>query len=210
MILSLEKTRFSDGNLARHGAILKDSSEDFLKLQFQDIYHNIPFGHEDRDRFVNARQAEVVFPKRLSLYYLKYICCRSQAEYDTLRTVLSTTVWTKWRDRVRFRNPHTLFHRRWLHVANSTLTKEFITFDFHQPVEAADSGPFNIRVEIGDKWSHQKFEFERQFQDIVEEIPNMRLSLDLSDTSLSDYDVSLTIDGKLAYSGTFTDDVSPF
>ncbi len=210
MILSLEETRFSNGNLARQGARLFDSSTEFLNLQFQDIYHNIPFSREDRDRIVNARHAEVVFPQCLSLYYLKYICCRSQAEYDTLRTMLSPTVWNKWRDRVRFRNPHTLFHRRWLHVESSTLTRKLITIDFHRPVETADYGPFDLRVEISNKWSHATFVYARRFQDIVEELPNLRLGLDLSDKSLSDYDVSLTIDGALAYSGSFTDDGIPF
>jgi len=209
-IITLEKTKFSAGSLARRDYELFDSAEELLCLNFCDIFHNAPFGDDERNRIINARHAEVVFPERLSLYYLKYICCRSQAEYDTLRNLLSHVNWNKWKSKVRFRNPHVLFHRRWLHVRDTTLTRNHIVFNLHPPTELQDCGPFRLRVDINDYWSQDSYYYDCEYTNIIEELPNMRLELDLKEAHLRDYSVSLTIDDKLAYSGAYTDDTIPF
>ncbi len=209
-IITLEAARFSKGSLAGGNYTFYESAEDIRHLSFTEIYHNAPFRGDDRSHIVNMRPSEVVFPKRVSLYYLKYICCRSQAEYITLQNLLSPTNWDKWKSKVRFRNPHVLFYRRWLHVRDVTLTKELITFDLHSPADLLDYGPYHFMVEIYDSWTHDKYYFECDYVSIVDELPNLRLELNLTETDLSDYSVRLMIDNKLAFSGTYTDDTIPF
>lgn len=210
LIMSLQETRFSAGSLARQDYTLYRNAEDLPHLSFKDIYHNLPFSRNEKSHIVNARQAEVIFPERLSLYSLKFICCRSQAEYDTLRNLLSPVNWNKWKSKVRFRNHHLLFNRRWLHVRDATLTRNHIVFNFHPPTETQDCGPFNLRVDINDNWSRDNYYFDSEYENIVSELSNLRLELDLSETNLRDYSVTLTIDDKLAYSGNYTDDTIPF
>ena len=156
-IITLDVAKFSAGNLARRGQPLYDSASDFLGLNFADIYHIGPFADDEKDRIINARHAEVVFPKQLSLFYLKHICCRSKAEYDSLRNLLSNVNWNKWKSKVHSRNPHSLFNLEWLHVTSVTLKREQIIFELHRPSRADDHGPFNIRVDIDDAWSQGSF-----------------------------------------------------
>ena len=99
-IISLNATHFSTGNLARRGCRLFRTADEFISLPFRDIYHNTPYNPEDRDRYVNASQAEVIYPKRISLDHLKFIYCRSSAERETLQNLLPPAVWKRWETKV--------------------------------------------------------------------------------------------------------------
>ncbi len=72
-IIALEKTKFSEGSLARRDYKLYESADDILRFKFKEIYHNKPFTKDEHKRIVNMRQAEVIFPKRVSLHYLKFM-----------------------------------------------------------------------------------------------------------------------------------------
>ena len=209
-IITLPNTRFSDGSLARQDHNLYESADQFAQLRFEEIYHNKWFSPEDRRRIINARHSEAIYPRKIPLDYLSYICARSQAEYDSLRNLLSPMVWNRWKDKVRLRNPHVLFNKRWLHISDATLTKHRISFQFNVPTETADYGPFKLRVDIYDQWTRKSYYFEHAYEDIVGEIPNHVLDLKLAEAKLTDYSVVFTIDGALAYYGKYTDDSIPF
>lgn len=209
-LITLEKTMFSNGSLARKNYAVFRSANDFRQLDFKKIYHNQWFTEKDKQEIVNSRHAEVIHPKSVSLKYLRYICCRSQAEYETLRNLLSPVIWNKWRPLVRARNPHLLYNLKWLHVKEATLTKRLIALEFNTPTAEYDYGPYEMRVDIYDLRSSNKFFYQSSFENIVDQLPTRRLELQLDDTRLIDYRVILTIDENLAYSGIYTDDRSPF
>ena len=209
-IISLNDTSFSDGSLARRGHNLSTTADEFTQLPFEDIYHDTRFSSEDRDRIINARQAEVIYPKRIPLNYLNYICCRSQAEYETLYNLLAPVVWNRWESKVRTRNPHLLFNQEWLYIKDVTLEKESIYINFKRPSDTDFYGPFKIRVDITDLWSGEPYWFEQKYSNIVAELENTRLNLDLSGRNISEYAVRVSIDGKLAYLGRYTSDDIPF
>ena len=209
-IITLNDTRFSDGNLARNEYNIFSSADEFIQLPFEDIYHDAGFSQEDKGRIIKARQAEVIYPKRISLNYLKYICCRSQAEYETLYNLLSPVVWNRWESKVRTPNPHLLFNQEWLYIKDVTLEKESIHINFKRPNNTCFYGPFKIRVDITDLWTGEPYWFEQKYSHIVAELENTRLNLDLSGINISEYVVRVSIDGKLAYLGRYTSDNIPF
>ena len=209
-IISLDETWFSNGSLARQGYELYRSAIEYSRLDFEKIYHNQWFSEEEKRDIINCRHAEVIHPRAVSLDHLRYICCRSQAEYETLRNLLSPVIWNKWRSLIRTRNPHLLFSLKWLHVTKATLTAQSIAFEFHAPTSRLDCGPFEIRVDIYDSRSSDSFNIEVSYENILEGLPSLRLNVDLKSIDLVDYRVILTIDKNLAYAGTYTDDRIPF
>ena len=207
-IISLNATRFSDGNLASSRRSIFCSADEFIRLPFEDIYE------EGKWYITIPKQAEVIYPKRISLDYLKYICCRSQAEYETLYNLLSPVVWNRWKSKVRIRNPHLLFYKRWLHIEEVRLKKESIDINFNLPDENERQyhGPFKIRVDIEDQWTNNSYYFQREYTNIIAELTNESLNLDLSNINISDYNVRVSIgsNDKLAYLGEYRDDNIPF
>ena len=206
-IISLNATRFSDGNLASSRSSIFCSADEFIRLPFEDIYE------EGKWYITTPKQAEVIYPKRISLDYLKYICCRSQAEYETLYNLLPPVVWNRWKSKVRIRNPHLLFHKRWLHIEEVGLKKESIDVNFNLPNENERQchGSFKIRVDIEDQQTNNSYYFEQEYISIVAELTNESLNLDLSGINISNYTAVVSIDGNLAYLGRYAEiDGIPF
>ena len=206
-IITLPDTCFSDGNLTRNDTRLFTTADEFItQLPFEDIYHDTGWSSEPENRhdeIKNRRQAEVIYPKKISLDYLKYICCRSQAEYETLRHLLSPNDWKKWESKVRVPNdPHLLFKKEWLHIEYVKLTKKSINIHFNLPDECRYYGPFKIRINI-DLWAYFRYYHEKVFEDIVAELDNARFNLDLPNINITNYIVKVFIDDNLAYSGVY-------
>ena len=86
-IITLPETEFSATSFARLTTETYRDAQEFRQLPFDDIYHDKWFSSQDRDKIIGARQAEVVYPQRINLQFLEQICCRSQAEYETLRNL---------------------------------------------------------------------------------------------------------------------------
>jgi len=213
-IITLNNTRFSNGNLARREHIIFTSSDDFTQLPFSDIYSDGPYYYETQERhdeIKNRRQAEVIYPKRMSLNHLKYIGCRSEAEYDTLLNLLSPIVWKRWQSKIAISKGQRLFNKDWLYIEDVTLTKKNISINFNRPIKREDFGPFKIGFDIKNLSTNRPYPFfEREYSDIVSELPDGKLDLDLSGIDISAYDVEISIDDKLAYLGKYTDDDIPF
>lgn len=214
-IITLNNTRFSNGNLARRKHNIFNSTDEFTQLPFSDIYSDGPYHYETQERhdeIKNRRQAEVIYPKSISLDYLKYIGCRSEAEYDTLRNLLSPVVWKQWQSKIaiskykRLSDEERLFNEEWLYIEDVILTKKNISIQFKRPIKREDFGPFKIRVDIKNLSTNRSYPFEREYSDIVSELPDGKLGLDLSGIHISAYDVEISINDKLAYLGKYTDD----
>lgn len=212
-VLGRDDSKFSNGSLARHQHDIFDSPDAFVHLPFEDIYHNSAWGHEEQSRqqeIKNRRHAEVIIPKRISLRYLEYIVCRSQAEYETLYNLLSTSVWRQWRPKVAVSKRRQLFNNAWLYAKESTLQSKVAKIHFNSPNQRQFFGPFKIRVDITDNTTGDAYYFEHRYVDVIAEMPNLQLSLNLSNINSVNYTTRVTIDGKLAYLGTYKGDDIPF
>ena len=80
--------QFSDRNLARQSTRRGQDTGFLRSLDFQDIYHNQAMGPEDKSELTSRRQAEIIVPDELGLESLKYVATRSEAERQTLLTLL--------------------------------------------------------------------------------------------------------------------------
>ena len=212
-VITLMDTRFSTGSLARADHIILDSAEAFSKLPFHDIYHNSGWGNENVDRqdeIKNRRHAEAIYPTKISLTYVDYIVCRSQAEYETLQNLLSPSVWNQWKRKVAVSKYRRLFNNEWLFVKEANLSLDKIEIGFNFPTHARYSGPFSLRVDITDNLTGQTWFYEKHYENIVSELVEPKVSLNLSSLQLPNYTTRITIDKALAFLGKYSGDEIPF
>ncbi len=132
-VITLADSEFSIGTLAGHTTQTYKTAEDFANFPFDYIYHDNWFTPEDRNCIISARQAEVIYPQRINLQYLKLICCRSQAEYETLRNLLSTQIWNDWKDRIKVIGHQPVFFKKWLYIDQITLRDDNVILKFNLP-----------------------------------------------------------------------------
>ena len=200
-IITCKKTRFSDGNLASKDSTIFSKAKEFRKLDFDLIYNER--NEFQSKKFKRARQAEVIYPERVSLKHLKCIRCRSSAEYETLKNLLPSDTWSIWEDRVKYTNSHQLFNKFWLHVEEVKLSKESIDILFNAPCRTEDYGPFEIHVSIEDTTSEKSYYFKHQYKDIVSELENQTLVIAMQNARLLIYRVKIVINDELAYLGRY-------
>ncbi len=201
-VLARVDSKFSSGSLASHHHEVFDSPDEFIHLPFRDIYHNSPLKYRKQE-IINRRHAEVIVPKSISLNYLEYIVCRSQAEYETLYNLLSTSVWQQWKPKIVVSKQRQLFNNEWLHIKECTLNSKSALFRINSPNDSKYYGPFKIRVDFADIMKGESYYFESIYTDVFAEIPNLQLSLDLSGMNSDNYTVRVSIDDKLAYVGKY-------
>ena len=202
-IITLGDTRFSNRNLASGMTSIFTSADQFTQLPFKDIYHNHSlhsYSDENKQYITTTKQAEVIYPKRISLDHLKFIYCRSQAEYETLRNLLPPDVWERWHDKIEVNERGKLFSKEWLHIKTVTLTKESADIHFHLPKKREYYGPFKISCHMQDTSTGESHWLKREYADIVAELDDAKF-WDFSDKfdKINNYVVEVFIDDNLAY-----------
>ncbi len=202
-------SRFSDGNLANAASELVevniyDNAADFERLPFDMIYHDSRVPSEERNKIISHRHAEVIVPQVVELDSLRYIWCRTQAEYETLRFLLPDALWRQWRDKITARTDYNLFNREWVHVEQATLTSTGITFRFNPSRKPEDAGWFSLRGEVMDIATGSTHYWETKDVQIKQ-----RLRVELPYRSRQ-YAVQLFIDDHLAYASRYQEENLPF
>ncbi|NWF69507.1 MAG: DUF4433 domain-containing protein [Chloroflexi bacterium] len=188
-------SRFSEGDIYRTRQSFKRAA-DFRKLPFERIYHDSWFNAEERDEIMLRRQAVALIPKQLGLEHLRYVCCRSEAERETLRTLLPPAVWSQYADKITARTDFNLFHRKWAYVEAAELGTQRVQIRF-KPCED-DCGSFNLRVEA-EEWSGRRHEW--QTPDFV---PGEPFQLDIAALNPAHgYWLRVYLDDALAYAGRY-------
>ena len=84
-ILTDTETYYSDGNIASPGVKIANSSDFYLWLDFDDIYHDSSlYGYDPyaRASIIYHRQSEVLIKNKLTLDQLDLIFCRSNAQLE--------------------------------------------------------------------------------------------------------------------------------
>ena len=120
----------------------------FENLPFRDIYHNSSLGEDEKRLIVSRRHAEVIVPNRLDLESLRYIWCRSEAEKETLISLLSHHQLTQWSHKIFHGKKYDLFFSRWSYVDRAEVSNTRVQFNFNR--NTVTPGPFDLRCRIID------------------------------------------------------------
>lgn len=206
-VLANSDSRFTDGNLATTPEVFSKAA-DLEQLPFKRIYHNsaLPISDTPEKRnIIFHRNAEVIIPTQLGLSALRYIVCRSQAEYETFLHLLPRNARAHWRNNIRIDNHRTrLFFKRWAYVESVELNSSHIAFHFNKSIE--HPGPFHAKISIADTLSDKRFAWEKQKLTAAGS-----LSLSLGNAApLFDYFARVTLDGQIAYAGRYQNDDLPW
>jgi hypothetical protein len=195
---------FTDGNAASSEAVVADSIAELKQIPFDLVYHDTWFEPSERDEIIYHRHAEVLVPERLGLGALRFIGCRSQAEYTTLLSLLPPGTLTRWKDKIGVPSNLRLFHRRWSFVRRVEMDKEALIFRFNRGTEAP--GPFDARVVIVESPTDVRYIWQdKEF--LAKDILRLKLT---ALKNPQDYSVSLDLDGHLALAGRYQEDDLPF
>ena len=203
-ILTRANTEFSNGNLAAANAATANHAAFLERIPFQMVYHEGSFQPSDKATIIFHRNAEVIVPDELDLSPLRFVGCRTQAEYETLLDLLGAEARKRWSAKIGLGVKASLHYRFWTFVEQVELTRERIRFQFNP--SSKTPGPFrayvNIREhETGDAygWSQESF------------LANSTLELDVRVLRHPEaYTVRLELDGQLAYSNRFEEQYIPF
>ena len=202
IVLSRADSRFTHGNLksARESF---SSASDFEKIPFESVYHSGPFEPHQRDTIVFHRHAEVIVPTQMDIGALRYIVCRSQAEYETLLHLLPPPTHNRWRKRIGIFPGLYLFEKKWTFVER--VAKDFSSIVFYFNRDSQALGPFRVQHEIIDAQTFRSLDSAN----LPNYFTNQPLRLDLQTIGFpSDYFVRLWIDGQLAYVDRYVDDLT--
>jgi hypothetical protein len=201
-ILTRADTEFSDGNLAANAATGTDAR--FLeRIPFERVYHDSWFEASEKATIIFHRHAEVIIPNELDLSAVRFVGCRTQAEYETLLHLLDPPARKKWGAKIGLGAKASLHYRRWTFVEQAELTGNRIRFRFNP--SSATPGPFRALVRIREDaagneyiWSSDEF------------LANSVLELSLQTLRRpEEYTVRLELNGQLAYMNHYQED-TPF
>jgi hypothetical protein len=200
-ILSADETLFTDGNIASPGVNISDEVSFFLSLSFEDIYHNSSlygFDQQRKSSIIYHRQSEILIKNELPLSNLSQIFCRSQAEYETLRSLLPKKIWQKYSGKIGVDSKNSFFFAEWPFIQMVELQQKLITVLFNSPAV----GPYNIKMEIRRNSDNQLFEWRSEAYYI-----QSQFKLDLSKiNNLGEYKFKIEIDNHIAYLGKYAYD----
>ena len=200
-ILSDERTKFSDGNLAAANPRVGDDANFLESIPFEKVYHDSWLNESEKRSIIYHRHAEVIVPTELDLSTLRTIACRTEAELQTLRYLLTSNNRQKLIKHVKLgRN---LFFRRWTFVEAAELEQQNVKLRFNS--SSALPGPFTARVEVKDLDTNKTYDWKNdQYQaasDLTLRVPAFVVS--------TPYEIRFTLDGAIAFAGTYIPDV-PF
>ena len=157
-ILINKTTCFSDGNLAA-GAQTGETSNFFLSLPFEKIYHDRGLTEGDKRNIIFHRHAEVIILKSLELSSLKFIWCRSQAEFETLIYLLPSKIHQKWVKKIGVGNKSLLFYAYWSFIVKADLSTSTVSFTFNP---SRTPGPFHAELDIEEVETKVVYSWEKK------------------------------------------------
>ena len=134
-VLSRTDSCFSDGNLGSPYANVSRDVSFLIQILFNFVYHDTWFDRSERDQIVHHRNAEVLVPQRMGLESLRFIGCRSEAEYTTLLHLLPPESHSRWVGKIGVLSNLHLFHQRWTFVEQVDMSVEKIVFNFNRSCE---------------------------------------------------------------------------
>ncbi len=204
-VLSKVDVLFTDGTVAA-GAQPTGNVDFFKAIPFETVYHSGPFDNSIPNRIVYRRNAEVLAPERLSTTAIRFIFCRSQAEYDTLLDLLPPGTFNHWVDNIGVRPQLNLFHKAPFFMEQVEMTRESVLFRFNIGALGNPSGPFKARAQIVETLTGSRFVWSKDDFVVSSTLPLSLLNL----RNPQDYTVRFWLDDQLAYSGRYQEEQLPF
>jgi hypothetical protein len=198
---------FSDGGLNSYTAQRLYTAVELENLPWQKVYHNTwydPHSAAESD-IAFRRNAEVVVHKRLDLKALRSIFCRSEAERETLLYLLPQRLRKKYQNKIFSTARVNLYFREHTFIQSVRLSSNSATFFFSPDTKS--SGPFSLRAHV---------QIEPSKTVLQAEIENFELPKSFGTrwdfpSPVSEYNLSLTLDGHQAYTNRFIEeDEIPF
>ena len=162
----LDPTFYSLMVMSHQIPTLRAKIEEFERLPFHLIYHSSPILATDPTSITYHRNAEVLVPRQLPLDSLKWIACRSEAEYETLLHLLPTSVRVQWIPRIGVWPNYQLFHNRWSFVERVRSSGDILIFTLNKQTESP--GPFAAVVELLETATGTRYRWSRTDYDISE------------------------------------------
>ncbi len=203
-VFSRADCRFSDGNLGAARATVQDDIPFLKQIPFDMVYHDARFDPPERDQIVYHRNAEVLVLERMGLEGLRYIGCRSPAEYETLLYLLPSEMRSRWKEKIGVRPELRLFNRGWTFVEQVEMSAEKLIFRFNRNTKTP--GPFDARVALVDTGTGQRF----NWRDSEYQAKNTLTLMLHNMGNPRDYTACLSLDGNLAYAARYQGDALPF
>jgi hypothetical protein len=192
-IITARGTIFTEGNASTKGCRRGDDLKFLQSIPFGKVYHDTWISNDQRD-VVFRRCAEVLVENELSLTHLKHVFCRSQAEYETLYSLLDAKARELFKGRIGV--SAALHYKKWSYVESAELTPTRVKFRFSP--STTTPGPFDIQFTVRDlsgqplgTWGASEYQ------------ANDKLLLNLH-RGFGSYIAELSLDNALAYRNTFT------
>ena len=207
-VLSEAESLFTHGNLASSHTIPTGGISSFQQIPFDLVYHDTWFDHAERANIVYHRNAEVLVAKRLGLEAVKMICCRSQAEYETLLHLLPPGTLARWVSKIGVQPSLHLFHNQWTFVERVEMSPRKLMFRFNKGTMTP--GPFDARVEITElpTTSPKRYIWhDEQFHTSPNDVWNIALH---PLQNPQDYTIRLFLDQQLAFASRYQEEDLPF
>lgn len=202
-ILTRASTEFSEGNLAANAAT-GDDAKFFGGIPFEKVYHDTWFEPSQKAPIIFHRHAEVILPNELDLNPLRFVGCRTQAEWETLMYLLEPEARKKWSAKIGPGAKANLHYKRWTFVEQVELSRNKIRFQFNP--SSATPGPFRACVEIREDVTGKVYRWN---QDQFYAKSNLELSTGPL-THPDGYTIRLELDGQLAYANHYEQIEIPF
>lgn len=129
-ILALPNVFYSETSLATRKHHLTKDINEFKNFDFKKIYSLGPY--PDGKNFTPYRHAEVIIPDMIDLSYLKLICCRTKAEYETFCFLLKENgIYEEYKDKILIKeSERILFYKNALYLSKVNLMSDNIMFIF--------------------------------------------------------------------------------
>ncbi len=199
-VLSMRETRFSNGNLAA-GADFGDDATFLKQIPFEKVFHDGPLQNEQKKEIIYRRHAEVVVPNQLRLDNLKWIVCRSEAESQTLKHLLSPSLKRKWIDRIVVDSRRAFFFCYWTFIEKILPSNNAFVIVFNEP-----NGPFDVSILLTAIGTGKEYTYRRHFEKLNEKL---RLSLNKVDAP-DGFNLEVRLDNNLACSVDWLPEEFPF
>lgn len=202
-VLTRIDTQFSNGNLAANAAT-GDDARFLASIPFEMVYHDSWFEPPQKAAIIFHRHAEVIVPNELELSPLRYVGCRTQAEYETLLHLLKPQALEQWSAKIGPSSKGNLHYRRWTFVEQVELSDKNIRFHFNPSSSTPE--PFSARAEIRELETGDVYTWENNSYSA-----DSTLKLDLKTLKHPEaYEVHLYLNGALAYGNMYKEEDIPF
>ncbi len=144
-ILTLDRVRFSDGNM-QSSATQDDHSEQFFSgIDWNSGFHD----SATHDRIIRVRRsAEVLAPSPLRVSdSIQWVICRSQAERGMLLYQLGSHA-ERWNKLIRVSDDMRVFEKRYSYVDHVAFQEDGVVFSLHP---RRDGQPISLRLLVWDE-----------------------------------------------------------